>query len=193
MSQIPEHSSGRTTLRCAVLLRGVNVGGHRRLPMPEFCELLEQLGYREVRSYLQSGQAVLTAQGEDEESVATRVHEDLEDRFGAGVDVIVRSHEYLSQIVEDCPFPTAEIEGKQLHAAFFAAAPDPTRFDQVERADFLPEQFRLGDRVLYLWLPGGIGRSRLAAQILRPRLIGRDASVTVRNWNTVAALVELTG
>jgi uncharacterized protein (DUF1697 family) len=161
--------------------------------MAEFRDLLEQLGYHDVASYLQSGQAVLTALGEDEESVAARISDALEDRFGVAIDVIVRGHEYLSRVVEDCPFPTAGIEGKQLHAAFFAAAPDPEPFEQLDREAFLPEQFHLGDRVLYLSLPGGIGRSRLATQILRPRVIGRGAVVTVRNWNTVAKLVELTG
>lgn len=182
-----------STVRYAALLRGINVGGHRRVPMAELRALLADLGYREVVSYLQSGQAALTAADEDEESVASRIRQGLDDRFGAGIDVIVRSHDYLRRVADDCPFPTADVEGKHLHAAFFAAPPDPAPFGQLDCAAFLPEQFRLGERVLYLWLPHGIGRSALAGQILKPRFVGREASVTVRNWNTVTRLVELTG
>ncbi len=178
--------------RYAALLRGINVGGHRRIPMSDLRSVLEQLGHENVSTYLQSGQAVFTAGTDDEEILAAAIHDELSQRFGASIDVIVRSHAYLKSVVDDCPFPAAEIDGKQLHAAYASAPLDAGSFEEIDRAAFLPEEYHLGDRVLYLWLPGGIGRSKLAARLATPRLVGPGRFATVRNWNTARKLVELT-
>lgn len=178
--------------RYAVLLRGINVGGHRGIRMADLRLLLEDLGYRDVVTYLQSGQAALTAADQDERAVQERVAAALAERFGTPVDVLVAGHAYLRSVIDQCPFPTADIEGKQLHAAFMDRRIDPAPLDRIESAAFAPERCALGDRVLYLWLPGGIGRSALAQAVLRRTIVGRDTVVTVRNWNTVTRLAQLT-
>ena len=175
----------------AVLLRGINVGGHRRVPMAALRNLLTDLGYRDVRTYLHSGQAVLISE-DQAEVVAQQVSSGLQKTFGQRIEVIVRSHHYLAEVVARCPFPAGPDSGRQLHAAFLADAADPSRVEQIEASAFAPEGFELGDRMVYLWLPDGIGRSRLASAVLRPRILGAQAVVTVRNWNTVTTLLELT-
>lgn len=181
-----------TTTRYAALLRGINVGGHRRLPMAEFRTLLEDLGCQNVATYLQSGQAVFTAPTGDDDALAATISQKLEARYGADIDVIVRDGAYLSAVVGGCPFLVDETASKQLHVAYASFSLDPTRFEQIELDAFAPEQFRLGDRLIYMSLPGGIGRSKLAARLVNQRVIGPDCSVTVRNWNTVMKLAELT-
>ncbi|MFJ8544815.1 DUF1697 domain-containing protein [Streptomyces sp. NPDC093586] len=179
------------TTRYAALLRGINVGGARKVPMAELRTLLEGLGLDAVRTHLQSGQAAFTSGRGDEQSLAAELARAVEEHFGFPVDVIVRDHAYLRAVAEACPFPAADLEARQLHVTYFSAPADEERFAPVDRAAYLPEEFRLGDRALYLYAPDGLGRSKLAEQLARPRLT-EGLVATTRNWNTVVKLVELT-
>ncbi|MFF6988715.1 DUF1697 domain-containing protein [Streptomyces sp. NPDC010273] len=179
------------TTTYAALLRGINVGGNKKLPMADLRTLLESLGLDGVRTYLQSGQAVFTSGHGDEESLAADIARAIEERFGFTVGVVVRDHAYLAAIVADCPFPAAELEGKQLHVTYYSVPLADDRFAGLDQAAFLPEEFRLGDRALYLYAPDGLGRSKLAAELSRPRL-SKGAVATTRNWNTVVKLAEMT-
>ncbi|GHI99734.1 hypothetical protein TPA0906_16000 [Streptomyces olivaceus] len=160
--------------------------------MADLRALLEELGHGGVRTHLQSGQAVFTSEHGDEESLAAELARAIEKRFGFPVDVLVRDHAYLRAVAEACPFPAADLEPKQLHVTYFSAPVDEERFAPVDRSAFRPEEFRLGDRALYLYAPDGLGRSRLAEALARPR-VNKGLTATTRNWNTVTRLVELTG
>lgn len=180
------------TTTYAALLRGINVGGSRKIPMADLRTLMEGLGHDDVRTYLQSGQAVFAGDHGDEESLAAELAGAIEKRFGFAVDVIVRDHAYLKAIAADCPFPAADLEAKQLHVTYFSAPVDADRFAEIDRDTYLPEEFRLGDRALYLYAPNGLGRSKLAEHLSKPRL-NKGVIATSRNWNTVVKLVEMTG
>lgn len=175
----------------AVLLRGINVGGSKKVPMADLRTLLTGLGHDEVATYLQSGNAVFTSDHGDEDSLAAEVTAAIEKRFGFTVDVLVRDHTYLEAVRAACPFPAAELQGKQLHVTYLSQAVDATRFEGIDQETFLPEEFRIGDRALYLYAPEGLGRSKLADALSRPRLL-KGLTATTRNWNTVAKLAELT-
>ncbi len=179
------------TTRYAALLRGINVGGHKRVPMAELRVLIEELGHSAVATHLQSGNAVFDAASGDEQSLAVELERGIEDRFGFRVDCLVRDAAYLRAIADDCPFPAAELEGKQLHVTYFSDPVGPERFAEIDPAAFVPEEFRIGDRALYLYAPNGLGRSKLAEALGRPRF-SRGIVATTRNWNTVVKLVELT-
>ncbi len=175
----------------AALLRGINVGGSKKVPMADLRTLMEGIGHGSVRTYLQSGQAVFAAGHGDEDSLAAELAEAVERHFGFSVDVIVRDHAYLKAVVDACPFPAAELEARQLHVTYFSAPVDEERFAEIDRAAHLPEEFRLGDRALYLYAPDGLGRSKLAERLSKPR-VNKGLIATTRNWNTVVKLVELT-
>jgi uncharacterized protein (DUF1697 family) len=176
--------------RYAALLASVNVG-KRKIPMAELRELLAGLGYLRVQTYLASGNAVFdTTQAPDE--AAAKIAAALEERFGFAVPTLVRDAAYLRAVIEACPFPADRIEGRQLHAVFHATQVDEERFADIDRAAFLPEEYRIGERVMYLHLPGGIGRSALAAALGKPAGRLRGVVATGRNWNSVKALAELT-
>ncbi|MFJ4620269.1 DUF1697 domain-containing protein [Streptomyces sp. NPDC088812] len=180
------------TTTYAALLRGINVGGARKVPMADLRTLLEGLGLGAVRTHLQSGQAVFRADRGDEDTLAAEIAGAIETRFGFGVDVLVRDHAYLKAVAEACPFPAADLEARQLHVTYFSGPVGPDRFTGIDRAAFLPEEFRLGDRALYLYAPDGLGRSKLAEHLSKRR-VNKDLIATTRNWNTVVKLVEMTG
>lgn len=179
----------------AALLRGINVSGRNKVPMAELRSVLEGLGHREVRTYLQSGNAVFTTDSEGSEDseaeLAAAVETAIEKHFGFRVPCLVRDHAYLAAVADACPFPAAELEGRQLHAFYYSGPVTADRFAAIDQEAFRPEAFALGDRVLYLYAPGGLGTSKLAEAVSRPSL-HKDVTVTARNWNTVLKLVELT-
>jgi uncharacterized protein (DUF1697 family) len=180
-----------TTKAYAALLRGINVSGHNKVPMAELQALLTELGHSDARTYLQSGNAIFTSALGDEKALAAQLRQAIEERFGFGVDVLVRDHAYLKAVADACPFPAASLEGKQLHVTYFSEPVTASRFASLDAASHLPEEFRFGDRALYLYLPNGLGRSKLAEALAKSAPTD-GVIATSRNWNTVAKLVELT-
>jgi uncharacterized protein (DUF1697 family) len=170
-----------------VLLRGINVGGHKRVAMSDLRGLLESLGYHDVRTHLQSGNALFTASGVK----ATRLEHDIasaiESQLGLDVIVLVRSAAELRRVVADNPYLGRGIEQKQLHATFLSKQPAATKVAQLDREAFRPDDFVIGDRVIYARLPNGVAGSRLPDW---ERTL--DVSASTRNWNTVARLLALT-
>ncbi len=162
-----------------VLLRGINVGGHNKLPMVELKDTLTELGATDVQTYIQSGNAVI--QGD---IAAVAISDAIEKAKGFRPQVMVLPLQAFVHIVNACPFPTDN--GKALHVWFLSETPD---FDTV-KADALAipsESYLVTDRAVYLHAPDGIGRSKLAAKI--ENLAGVPA--TARNWNTVCKLLAL--
>lgn len=168
--------TSRPSTRCVVLLRGVNVGGHNRVPMADFRALCEDAGAGEVRTYVQSGNAVLTWPGTSAE-LERAVVAGLTERLGVSVAAMARTAAELAAVAAACPWP--DLDPKLLHVGFCADQPDLGGFTATP-----PERVAVGDRALYLFHAGGVQRSGLAR--LKP---GTD--VTARNWRTVTALLEL--
>lgn len=175
-------------MRWVALLRGVNVGGARKLPMARLRALLSGLGYDDVATYVQSGNAVFSADAGDARRLAQAIERAIEDEFGFEVNVTLRTREELAAVVAANPFPAAASEPKALHVIFLSEAVDPGRLADVDAAAFEPERFELHGRELYLWLPDGLGRSALA-QALTERRLG--VSATARNWRTVETLLGM--
>jgi len=166
-------------MKSVILLRGINVGGHGKLPMKELCGLLEGLGARNPQSYIQSGNVVIDGNVEPE-VLATAI----EAEKGFRPSVMVFSQAAFLEIAGMPPF--AEAEGKFLHIWFAAKS---FTFDQ-EKADSLrgdTERLHIGERAIWLHAPSGIGRSKLAAKI--EALAG--VPCTARNMNTVRKLREM--
>jgi uncharacterized protein (DUF1697 family) len=177
--------------RYAALLASVNVG-KRKVPMARLRELLDGLGYTDVQTYLASGNAVFSAPESGKEAAA-KITAALEEGFGFAIPTLVRDGSYLRAVMAACPFPADEVEGRFLHAIFHSEQLSEERFADIDRAAFLPEEFHIGERVMYLHLPGGMGRSALAAALIKPASRLGGVIATGRNWNTVKALAEMAG
>ncbi|HEU5356046.1 MAG TPA: DUF1697 domain-containing protein [Actinocrinis sp.] len=187
-------TTGSTTTYVA-LLAAVNVG-KRKVPMADLRDLLTGLGYRDVRTYLASGNAVFDVPDDAEEAgdpaaIGARISAALADRFGFDVPCLVRTGAYLDAVIKACPFPADTLEGKQLHAVFYSVDVTADRYADLDQAAFLPEEFRLGEQVMYLYAPNGLGRSELAAALAKPAGRLKGIQATGRNWNTVKALAEM--
>jgi uncharacterized protein (DUF1697 family) len=173
-------------MRWVALLRGVNVGGARKVPMAQLRELLSGLGYDGVRTYVQSGNAVFDADESSAAAVRRQVERAIEDAVGFDVLVTLRSREQLAEVVAANPFPQAAPEPKTLHVLFLSEPIGDERLAFLDADAFAPEQVALRGSELYLWLPDGLGRSKLAAAITERKL---GVAATARNWRTVETLL----
>lgn len=174
-------------MRQIALLRGINVGGNRRVSMAELRALLESLGYGGVRTHLQSGNVVLMS------SVApSRLQRQLEGQIaaglGVGTQVLVRTRDELADVIARDPIGELAHNPSRYVVSFLSAEPDPARRRELDGIDVAPEQFVISGREIYAWHPGGIHDSKLA-KLLSERRLGVIA--TARNWNTVTKLLEL--
>jgi uncharacterized protein (DUF1697 family) len=166
--------------RQIALLRGVNVGGNKKVEMARLRALMEELGYSGVRTYVNSGNVVFTGPRRSEKHLEATIAK----AFGFDVPVVLRSRDELADIVQANPLRDVATDPAK-HLVIFCAAAAATELDP---ADFAPETFIVRGREVYLWAPGGIGTSPLA-KVLATKSLG-DKS-TARNWRTVEKLLAL--
>ena len=169
------------------LFRGINVGGHRKLPMKELAAELEELGLREVRTYIQSGNVVFKSDESDGRRLADRIAMSVESNHGFAPRVMVLTVDEVRAAVMANPFKAGENAPKLLHLYFLDEAPPSPDLDAMQRLKGDSESFELAGKVLYLHTPDGYGTSRLAERL--ERLLG--VAATARNWRTVAKILEL--
>jgi len=168
------------------LLRGINVGGNKKIPMADLKALYESLGFSAVITYIQSGNVIFDAESADSAELIARIEAAIAQRFGFDVTVLLRTADGLRRILDNNPFPGAD--PAKLHVLFLATAPDPA----VAAALHVPaadgEEWLLAGRAVYLHYPNGSGRSKMTGAFFE-RALGVAASA--RNWNSVNALYDL--
>ncbi|HEY6046578.1 MAG TPA: DUF1697 domain-containing protein [Pyrinomonadaceae bacterium] len=173
---------------CFALLRGINVGGKNLLPMKELVAVLGGLGAQQVKTYIQSGNAVFAWKGKDASKLANQIRAEIKQGRGFDPHVMVLELEEFERVIQQNPFPAeAETDPKALHAGFLATAPKTPDLKTLESLKSGGERFRLIGRVFYLHAPEGVGRSKLAART--ERLLG--VPMTDRNWRTVLTLWKI--
>jgi uncharacterized protein (DUF1697 family) len=170
-----------------VLLRGINLGPRNRIAMKDLRELLADAGFDDVRTYLQSGNVVLSS-GKSPERVARECKRLIADRFGLDIDVVARTRNELAQVVRKNPLGKVAANPKRYQVSFLDGKLGRATVTKLEAAVVPPEQLVVVGREAYAWHPEGVARSKLWAM-----LAGRDLGVTAtsRNWTTVTKLLEL--
>ena len=172
------------------LLRGVNVTGHNRLRMPELRRLAEDLGHREVRTYIQSGNLVFAAAG-PAPTEEDRLERGIRERFGLAVPVVLRTAAEWAAYAGGPPFPdAAERDPSHLLLALSKAPPADGVLTALRARAAAGEQMELVGDALWIHYAGGVARSNLSPAVL-DRLVG--SPVTARNWRTVQELARLAG
>jgi uncharacterized protein (DUF1697 family) len=166
------------------LLRGINVGGRSTLLMAVLRRVAADCGFGSVATYIQSGNLLFTATlGAD--AAAARLEEAIAAEGGPTPRVAVRSRAELAAVVAGNPYVGRSTDDKQLHVAFLTQGAEQPSLDGIDLARFAPDEVTVSGRETYLFLPNGIGRSKLA------EALGRlPAEATVRNWRTVTTMLS---
>jgi uncharacterized protein (DUF1697 family) len=174
-------------VRYAVLLRGINLGAVNRIAMPELRELLAAAGFEDVRTYLQSGNVVLTSKAKAAQ-VARATERAIGERLGLEIPVVVRTRNELAKVVQRDPLGDVATDPKRYQVSFLSAKLDTAAVRRLEARAVPSERLVAIGRELYAWHPAGVARSKLWAA-----LAGRGLGVTAtaRNWTTVTSLLAL--
>lgn len=178
------------TQRMTALLRGINVGGHRPVPMATLREIAEGEGLRDVRTYIQSGNLVFSSTL-NAEKVARSLERAIADRFGFHVPVVVRTRAQWALLASSCPFPeAAEARPNLLHACLSQVSPRSEVVEALAAYCKAGEKVVVTDGALWIDYAGGAARSKLTPTVL-DRAVG--SPVTARNWKTVLQLAAMLG
>jgi uncharacterized protein (DUF1697 family) len=173
--------------RYALLLRGVNVGTKNSLPMADLRAMLEKIGCTDVRTYVQSGNAVFGTRRSAAE-LTKAIEAALERSMGRPIATTLRTGGQVKAILDANPFAKVATNAAHLCVTFLSNAPTEPELAPLHAQDWKPELFRVAGTEIYTWHPNGQGRSPLAAALGKLKLRG---AVTTRNWNTVVKLLEM--
>ena len=168
-----------------VLLRGINVGGHNKLPMATLRSIATDAGFGSVQTYIQSGNLIVRTDLAPQ-AVAARLRDAIEAETGLTPDLMVRTHAELAAVVAGNPFVNRGEDAALTHVQFVdGPAPETLGVDDLD--SFAPEEVALVGREIYLFLPEGMSQSKLPVALAKVK----TRSVTQRNWRTTTKLLAM--
>ncbi len=167
------------------LLRGINVGGHRKIPMADLREVFEKLKFTHVRTYIQSGNVIFDAPGKPA-PVADAISKMIFKTFGFDVTVILRTPRQLRSVVDGNPF--GKDSRDHAHVTFLSEIPKALPTAELDAARSNGEQYVIVEADMVLSCPGGYGRTKLSNPFIERKL---KTLATTRNWKTVLELLRM--
>jgi uncharacterized protein (DUF1697 family) len=170
------------------LLRGINLGSHNKVSMPDLRALFSQLGAEEITTYVQSGNVVFKMSRRAEAALRKAIEQRINRDLGLDVAVLLRTKAQLARVHARMPFAAHSDEPTKLHVTFLAETPDRSRARAL-RSPSGADELEVVGREVYLYLPHGYGRTKLGNTYFEQEL---GVTATTRNWRTVSKLVELT-
>lgn len=175
--------------RYVALLQGINLGAKRRIAMPALRDSLQNLGLRDVRTYIQSGNVVFTSLALSRETLAAEISGRILSDFALDVPVIVRTDVDLQRIVASNPFLPGESDLTRLHVTFLDGVPADAAIAQVVGLAFPPDDFRVQGSEIFVRHVNGVSTSPIDFAAIA-RILGATRR-TSRNWRTVTRLAEM--
>ena len=171
------------------LLRGINVSGHKIIKMERLREVLAELDFQNIRTYIQSGNVIFESSMDDVTVLELQVSQKIMEHFGFEVPVIITTLEELKKIVAENPFIKENLENPtQPCVAFLSEVPLESNFANLKAMNFENDQFIHNDKVLYLWYADSVGNTKLSNISIEGKL---KVKATSRNWKTVLKLIAL--
>ena len=174
------------------LLRGINVGNKHRVNMGDLRKAMEEAGYLNVQTYIQSGN-VLFESGLPQDGLCVALQQLFEKQFDFPIPVVLRTAWQLQAIVDHCPYTMEEIEAAQiasgaesLHILMLSTPPDEKALEKAKALKDSGDRFCVMGQDIYLLLNQGVHRSKLAE-----RLSKIQAAATMRNINTIKTLAQM--
>jgi uncharacterized protein (DUF1697 family) len=171
------------------MLRGINVGGHNKVPMKDLAVMFADAGCDRVQTYIQSGNVIFQAAAATAGKVHDAVGALMRKKLGLEVPIVLRSAEEMVAVAGENPFLLAGAPEDEVHVSFLAAVPEKGRVDLLEADRSPPDEFRVIGREIYLRLPNTVAKTKLTNAYFDSKL---KTVSTQRNWRTVLKLVELT-
>jgi len=171
------------------MLRGINVGGHKKVPMDRLRAVFEALGFEQVRTFIQSGNVVFQAAKGSTPELSKKIEGKILAEFGFAASVITRTPQELGKVIRRNPFPKeSSVAPAKVHVAFLSHLPKADAVKRLEALATPPEQLHHSGTEVYLYYRDGMGRAKLTGNVLEKVL---SVTATMRNWNTLNQLYEM--
>ena len=172
------------------ILRGINVSGQKKVKMADLKVLYEKQDFKNVVTYIQSGNVIFDSEIEDSEQLITQIEKAIEHKYQFFVPVGLRRNQELADIITKCPFDEAQDEGygTKIMVTFLNSHPNKKKIDQLLTYVKLPEKLIVSGSHVYILCPNGYGKSKLSNTFIEKKL---KTSATTRNWKSVNKLFEL--
>lgn len=170
------------------LLRGINVSGHNMMKMEALKTMLENIGFQNVRTYLQSGNVFVDSE-EDAAKVGFMIKQEIFKVFGHEVPTIVITKEDLELCFKNSPFlKEKDVDTKKLYVAFVSVALKSENINDLKISQFKPDEASIDGNRIFIKYAVGAGKTRFDQKYIEKKL---NVAATIRNWNTVTNLLEL--
>jgi uncharacterized protein (DUF1697 family) len=174
----------------AALLRGINLGGKNKLPMKDLAALFEKAGCKEVATYIQSGNVVFKAGDALAKQLPELIFKAIKKKFNLEIQLIFRSAAEIKRTAKGNPFFKPGADTKPLHVGFLAHKPSAAQIAGLDPARGVSgEKFEVRGSEVYFYMPLGLAKTKLTNAYFDSKL---SSTMTVRNWNTVMKLLEMT-
>ncbi|HZH87257.1 MAG TPA: DUF1697 domain-containing protein [Brumimicrobium sp.] len=169
------------------ILRGINVGGKRKILMADLKTMFKELGFPEVITYIQSGNVIFESNHENKK-LAEQIETAIHSVFGHDVPVIIISLGELKKAIESNPFNTNEADINKLHLTFLKESPSIENLETVNSYNSQPDRFQIIEKNAFICIEGKYHESKLSNAFFEKKL---KVGATTRNWKTVVKLLEL--
>jgi uncharacterized protein (DUF1697 family) len=173
------------------ILRGINVGGNRKVLMTDLKKLCQNLGLQNVQTYIQSGNVIFDSNlNESSVGLEEKIQQAIAETYSFDVPVIVRTAEEISISVANNPFwKEKEADIERLHLTCLKKVPSPELLEKIKLFQFLPDRYEIIGKDVFIFCSVGYSDSKLTNQFFESKL---GVPGTTRNWKTVMRLHELT-
>mgnify|MGYP000852606772 CR=1 FL=1 len=168
------------------LLRGVNVGGHKKIPMAELRRYLSKEGLKNVQTYIQSGNVIFQSSEENIEKLELKMHNAINKYFGFEVPILVKTPEGLQQIFDACPFP--EEKKGNCYFTMLYTLPDQNLVEDVSQISYPNEEFFITESCIYFYCSVGYGNAKFNSNFFERKL---KTTATARNYKTMLKLIAM--
>jgi len=171
------------------LLRGINVSGHNMMKMEALKSMLENIGFTNVRTYLQSGNVFVDSEEESASKVGFMIKQEIFKVFGHEVPTIVITKEDLELCFKNSPYlKEKELDTKKLYVAFSSVELKKENINDLKISQFKPDEASIDGNRIFIKYAVGAGKTRLEGKYIEKKL---NVIVTMRNWNTVTNLLKM--
>ena len=172
------------------VLRGINVGGHKKILMVDLKNLYKKLGYTQILSYIQSGNVVFDSDNGDRNFIVSAIETAISKQYGFDVTVIIRTHAEIKHAIKNMPYGDIDLvaDGAKYFLTLLSENPSKENSQLLMGYVKPPEQMTIEGNHIYTHYPNGAGRSKLTNALMENKL---KVKATSRNWKSLVKLIEL--
>ena len=176
-------------MRYISILRGINVGGHKKIKMADLKALYLSIGLTEVVTYIQSGNVIFNTPSLNQDEISTLIADAIKEKYSFDVPVMIRTANAWESIIQKYPFSVNTL--KNLTTVLVTLLSDkPTEASVKTLMEYVntPDYLVIDEKNIYLYTPNGYGKTKLSNNFIEKKL---KVKATTRNWKSILKLYEL--